>query len=74
MGMIAEERHRIFLATSASNLEVQMWCGRIAGRADRANDLLVLNLLAATDIDARQMSIERAQVPSVIDSDRETIA
>ena len=62
-GSKSDGRRRVLGDIQIANFEMEVRAGRIAGTADRANDLPGVDHLATADIDGAQMAVNRAERP-----------
>src|ERR671937_2519383 len=71
---LGERRQRVDGGTTKPHLEVQMRPGRLAGGTDAADALAGHDPLTVTDLDARQVRVQRADAAPVRDRDQEAPA
>src|SRR5204863_4245233 len=72
--LLGQRAQRIDGGAVDAHLEVQVWAGRVAGRADEADANALSDPHADAHVDARQVCVHAALAVAVRDSDEEAVA
>ena len=67
---LGQELQRVDQLAVGENFVVQVRAGRAAGRADVADDVAALDVLARLDVERAQMAVARRQAEAVLEDDQ----